>query len=58
MGEKQPCRHRGQSRTEITISPAEAHRGAGHPPAAHGHHTEQISLSNHREAHRAVVDEA
>ena len=42
MGEKQPCRHQGQCRRSsrhtaaAPCSPGEAHRRAGHPPAATG----------------------
>ena len=35
---------------EVFCSPGEAHGGAGHPPAAHGHHRD------HGEAHGAAVD--
>lgn len=38
-------------------SPEEAHRGAGHPPAACGHNAEQICPYSHREAHGAAIDE-
>ena len=31
------------AQSSSSMQPREAHRGAGHPPAAHGHHTEQIS---------------
>ena len=41
---------------EASCSPGEAHGGAGHAPAAHGHHMEQISMCSHGGAHRAAVD--
>ena len=42
--------------TEALCSPGEAPRGAGCPPAARGHHMEQISLCGHGRAHDAAVD--
>jgi len=43
---------------EAPYSLGEAHGGTGCLPAAHGHHTEQISMCSHGGAHGAAVDEA
>jgi len=47
-------RHRAICR----CSPGEPQGGAGCPPAARGHHTEQISICSHRGVCGAAVDVA
>ena len=47
-----------QTWSRSSCSPGEAYGGAGCPPMAHRHHTEQISVCNHGGAHGTAVDEA
>lgn len=50
-------RRGSRSRAAVPCSLGESYRGAGCPPAAHGHCMEHTSMCTHGEAHCAAVDE-